>query len=32
MILQQKVITAFWIYNVDGAGGKVLTSIGKAAN
>jgi hypothetical protein len=31
MILQQKV-TAFWIYNVDGAGGKVLTSIGKAAN
>jgi hypothetical protein len=31
MILQQKV-TAFWIYNVDGAGGKVLTSIAKAAN
>jgi len=25
MILQQKV-TAFWIYNIDGAGGKVLTS------
>jgi hypothetical protein len=25
MILQQK-ITAFWIYNVDGAGGKVLVS------
>jgi hypothetical protein len=31
MILQQKV-TAFWIYNVDGAGGKVLTSISKAEN
>jgi hypothetical protein len=25
MILQQKV-TAFWIYNIDGAGGKVLVS------
>ena len=25
MILQQNV-TAFWIYNIDGAGGKVLTS------
>jgi hypothetical protein len=30
MILQQKV-TAFWIYNVDGAGGKVLTSAPKGS-
>lgn len=31
MILQQRV-TAFWIYNVNGAGGKVLTSAPKATN
>ena len=31
MILQQRV-TAFWIYNVNGAGGKVLTSARRAAN
>jgi hypothetical protein len=31
MILQQRV-TAFWIYNVNGAGGKVLTSTRRAAN
>ena len=31
MILQQRV-TAFWIYNVNGVGGKVLTSTPKATN
>ena len=31
MILQQRV-TAFWIYNVNGAGGKVLISAPKATN
>ena len=31
MILQQR-ITAFWIYNVNGAGGKVLTSGPKTAH
>jgi len=31
MTLQQTV-TAFWIYNVDGAGGKVLTSASRARN
>ena len=31
MILQQGV-TAFWIYNVNGVGGKVLISARRAAN
>jgi hypothetical protein len=31
MILQQRV-TAFWIYNVNGVGGKALTSTPKATN